>query len=104
MKFNELLHPSIKLIDDVYIMPVLNEYCCVELKYPSVPRPITVDVSLFVRYVVETRFTRFAVETKFTRLAVETKLTNAAVLTYPIVPRPTTVDTRLTFVIPPLCI
>jgi hypothetical protein len=35
---------------------------------------------------------RFAVETKSTRLAVDTRFVNAALLRYPTVPKPTTVE------------
>jgi hypothetical protein len=44
------------------------------------------------KFAVDTKFTRLAVETKLTKLAVETKLVSEALLIYPTVPRPTTVD------------
>ena len=46
MGYIKLLHPSTKLIEDVYIIPVLNEFCFVELKYPIVPNPVTVETRL----------------------------------------------------------
>ena len=76
--FNDV---SIKLIDDVKRVPVLNDLVFNELKYPVVPRPITVDVSDCAKFVVLTRFARFAVLTKFARFAVLTKFARFAVLT-----------------------
>jgi hypothetical protein len=45
---------------------------CVE-RYPTVPRPITVEPSCVWRYDVEIRLTRLAVETRFAKFAVETR-------------------------------
>ena len=88
---------------------------CVE-RYPTVPKPMTVEPSCVWRYdvdtsvaklAVETRFAKFAVETRFAKFAVLTKLAKLAVLTrpnppmfvsalerYPTVPKPMTVLVR----------
>ena len=79
-------------------------------RYPTVPRPITVDITaLFsadvltrpAKLAVDIRLAKFAVDTKFVKLAVDTKFVKLAVDTnppyagildrYPIVPRPITV-------------
>ena len=67
-----------------------------------------------VRFAVDTKSARFAVDTKLVKFAVDTKLVRFAVLTrpvtftepdalliYPAVPRPMTVATRLSLVMPP---
>ena len=54
-----------------------------------------------LRLAVETKFNKFAVEIRPLRLAVETKLSKLGVLTYPIVPRPITVDVNWESLIPP---
>jgi len=88
---------------------------CVE-RYPTVPKPMTVEPSCVWRYdvdtsvaklAVETRFAKFAVEIWPAKFAVETRLTKLAVLTrpnppmfvsalerYPTVPKPMTVLVR----------
>ena len=67
-----------------------------EDKYPTVPKPITVDVSALSKNEVLTKSARFAVETNPTKLAVEIKPSGriAAVADdkYPTVPKPIIVD------------
>jgi hypothetical protein len=45
-----------------------------------------------MRFAVDTKSTRFAVDTKSTRFAVDTRFVSAALLRYPTVPKPTTVE------------
>jgi hypothetical protein len=45
---------------------------------------------------------RFAVDTKSIRFAVDTRFVSAALLRYPTVPKPTTVEVRFSLVIAPI--
>jgi hypothetical protein len=55
----------------------------------------------FRRFCVETRLRRLGVETKVKRLGEETRPSNAALLMYPSVPKPATVDTNRSVVTSP---
>ena len=64
-----LIYPTVPRPITVEVRDALNP---VVERYPAVPRPITVDVSLLSRKVVLTRAARLAVLTKAARLAVLT--------------------------------
>ena len=51
---------------------------CVE-RYPTVPKPITVEPSCVARYVVDTKVARLAVEIRLARFAVDTRFARFAV-------------------------
>ena len=51
---------------------------CVE-RYPTVPKPITVEPSCVARYVVDTKVARFAVEMRLAKFAVDTRFARLAV-------------------------
>jgi hypothetical protein len=53
------------------------------------------------RVAVETKFNKLGVETRSRRFCVETRPSNAALLTYPNVPKPVTVDTNRSVVTSP---
>jgi hypothetical protein len=123
-ELTKTLLPTGALLGELKVMELVIKFpvdkvkkllICVE-RYPTVPKPMTVEPSCVWRYdvdtsvaklAVETRFAKFAVETRFAKFAVETRRAKFAVLTrpnppmfvsalerYPTVPRPITVLVR----------